>query len=121
MFTGGAKRSLSSQKEMLITADEWEIPPEQVVIEGNIGEGAFGEVLKGVVKGPLSNPKVPRALKSSICIPVAIKMLKSKNFLSEGHIQDCPLLIKLLCTQMLPSKHFSYQRLPFYQNIFVVP
>ena len=88
MFTGGAKRSLSSQKEMLITADEWEIPPEQVVIEGNIGEGAFGEVLKGVVKGPLSNPKVPRALKSSICIPVAIKMLKSKNFLSE----DCPLL-----------------------------
>jgi serine/threonine protein kinase len=90
MFTGGAKKSLLSQKEQLITADEWEIPPEQVIVEGNIGEGAFGEVLKGAVKGPLSNPKVPRALKSSICIPVAIKMLKSsakggerRDFLSE--------------------------------------
>jgi proto-oncogene tyrosine-protein kinase Ret len=90
MFTGGAKKSLSSRKELLITADEWEIPPEQVIVEGNIGEGAFGEVLKGAVKGPLSNPKVPRALKSSICIPVAIKMLKTsakggerRDFLSE--------------------------------------
>ena len=78
MFTGGTKKLLTSQKEMLITADEWEIPPDQVLVEGSVGEGAFGEVLKGTVKGPLCNPKVPRALKSSICIPVAIKMLKSE-------------------------------------------
>ena len=78
MFTGGTKKSFLSQKDMLVTADEWEIPPSQVIVEDSIGEGAFGEVMKGTVKGPLSNLKVPRALKSAICIPVAIKMLKRK-------------------------------------------
>ena len=103
MFTGGAKKSLSSRKELLITADEWEIPPEQVIVEGNIGEGAFGEVLKGAVKGPLSNPKVPRALKSSICIPVAIKMLKSKQ------LPFCKRLYTTLPTHSLLDSSFVSQ------------
>ena len=77
MFTGGRKKPAWPQQDSLITTDEWEIPPSQVLIESRIGEGAFGEVMKGTVKGPLSNPKVPRALKSAICIPVAIKILKS--------------------------------------------
>lgn len=78
MFTGGTKKAFTPQTDMLITTDDWELPPNQVIVEDNIGEGAFGEVLKGTVKGPLSNPKVPAALKSAICIPVAIKMLKSQ-------------------------------------------
>ena len=78
MFTGGTKKVLTPQKDILITTDEWEISPGQVIVEDSIGEGAFGEVLKGTVKGPLTNPKIPSALKNAICIPVAIKMLKSQ-------------------------------------------
>lgn len=79
MFTGGTKKVLTPQTEMFITTDEWEVVPSQVIVEENIGEGAFGEVLKGTIKGPLNNPKVPSALKNAICIPVAIKMLKSEE------------------------------------------
>ena len=78
MFTGGTKQALTPQMEHLITTDEWEVSPSQVIVGENLGEGAFGEVLKGTVMGPLSNPKVPGALKNAICIPVAIKMLKSQ-------------------------------------------
>ena len=67
----------------LISTDEWELPPSQVIVESTLGEGAFGEVYKGTVKGPLSNPKVPMAVKSAICIPVAIKLLKCKVMFSK--------------------------------------
>lgn len=58
--------------------DEWEIPPRNVVAEKELGEGYFGRVFQGTVKGPLPNSK---ALKNSICVTVAIKFLKSKSIL----------------------------------------
>lgn len=57
--------------------DEWEVPATEVIVESQLGEGAFGEVYKGVIKGPLTNPKISPMLKQSIGIPVAIKLLKS--------------------------------------------
>ena len=45
-------------------------------MEKLLGEGAFGEVYKGIVKCPIVNPKVRSTAKSSICTPVAIKLLK---------------------------------------------
>ena len=56
--------------------DEWEIPSNQVIIEGCLGEGAFGEVYKGILKCPVINPRVKMAVKNPICTPVAIKLLK---------------------------------------------
>ena len=58
--------------------DEWEIPANEVVVEKLLGEGAFGEVHKGVVKCPITNSKVRLSVKRSICTPVAIKLLKCK-------------------------------------------
>ena len=47
-------------------------------MEKLLGEGAFGEVYKGIVKCPIVNPKVRSSSKSSICTTVAIKLLKRK-------------------------------------------
>lgn len=76
MFLSGPKRP--QQRLVELRTDEWELLPEQVFIEETLGEGAFGEVYKGVVKGPLSNPKVRHLVKTNICITVAIKLLKGK-------------------------------------------
>ena len=64
--------------------DEWEIPANEVVVEEQLGEGAFGEVYKGVVKCPITNLKVPLSMKKSICTPVAIKLLKCNFATIEG-------------------------------------
>ena len=59
--------------------DDWEIPSNEVIMEDSLGEGAFGEVYKGVVKCPIINPKVRSSAKNAFCTPVAIKLLKSKE------------------------------------------
>ena len=59
--------------------DEWEIPASEVIMEMQLGEGAFGEVYKGVVKCPITNPKVRLSVKNSLCTPVAVKLLKCKQ------------------------------------------
>ena len=53
-----------------LRVDEWEIPLENVFRHKEIGEGFFGAVYQGIVKGPLSQP---RALRNSISLTVAIK------------------------------------------------
>ena len=80
LFISGAKRDYS--RSIIINApkvDEWEIPACNVIVEQQLGEGCFGQVFKGVVKGPISNPKVQPSLKNAICVNVAIKMLKRKG------------------------------------------
>ena len=57
--------------------DEWEVPAGQVIIENRLGEGCFGEVYQGMIKGHITNPKIQTSLKNTICPVVAIKLLKS--------------------------------------------
>ena len=47
-------------------------------MEDPLGEGAFGEVYKGVVKGPLTCSRLKPTLRNAICVPVAIKLLKGE-------------------------------------------
>ena len=58
--------------------DEWEISTDDVIVDELLGEGAFGEVYKGVIRGPLENPKISAVLRQAIGVPVAIKLLKSE-------------------------------------------
>ena len=83
MFSSGNKKlSLHQPLSPSVASpqkDEWEIPPNEVLIEDCLGEGAFGEVYKGVVKCPIINPKVHLSAKNAFCTPVAIKLLKSEK------------------------------------------
>ena len=53
--------------------DGWEIPSASIILEEQLGEGCFGEVHRGVVKGPLPTTHM---MKSAICKTVAVKFLK---------------------------------------------
>ena len=58
-------------------ADDWELPSANILLteEEPLGEGCFGLVHRGVVKGPIVHS---RTMKNTICMNVAIKFLKSK-------------------------------------------
>ena len=90
MFSGQisiTQRPLAAARAAVLQPDEWEIPANEVIMEKPLGEGAFGEVFKGIVKCPIVNPKVPSSVKSSICTHVAIKLLKSKYYCKPLPIQ----------------------------------
>ena len=55
--------------------DKWEIPASKIILEEMLGEGCFGEVHRGIVKGPLPSTHM---MKSAICKTVAVKFLKRK-------------------------------------------
>ena len=56
--------------------DEWEIPPVVIVTEKQLGEGCFGQVYKGFVRGPIPGS---RMMKNSIHTTVAVKYLKGMH------------------------------------------
>ena len=72
----GLRRGLSNRdlvRKLLPMEDEWEIPPIAIAVEKQLGEGCFGLVYKGFVRGPIPGS---RTMKNSIHITVAIKYLK---------------------------------------------
>ena len=85
MFNSGRTRTTLHLQNLPVdlltspTTDEWEIPANEVIVEKLLGEGAFGEVHKGIVKCPIVNPKVRTLVENAFCTPVAIKLLKCKN------------------------------------------
>ena len=53
---------------------------KEVIVKDRLGEGAFGDVYKGIIRCPIVNPNVRTrsTVKKSIYTPVAIKQLKRK-------------------------------------------
>ncbi len=81
MFSRGPRRPLLTQistDPQLPEVDEWEMSPSEIIMEDSLGEGAFGEVYKAIVKGPLRSPNVRPSLRNGIAVPVAIKLLKGR-------------------------------------------
>ena len=68
-----------------VICDEWELCPTDITVDDLLGEGAFGEVYKGFLKGPLSNTRVKPEYRNLLHIPVAIKLLKGNDDWSMGY------------------------------------
>jgi len=56
--------------------DEWELCPSDVTMGNMLGEGAFGLVYKGYLKGPINNTKVKPEFRNQLHISIAMKLLK---------------------------------------------
>ena len=85
IFRRGATQRRSSRGSLWLPlevpkADDWELPSCNILLneEEPLGEGCFGTVHKGVVKGPILHS---RTMKNTICMNVALKFLKSKSIL----------------------------------------
>ena len=77
----GLERTRSNRDiiaKLLPMEDEWEIPPVTLEVEKPLGEGCFGQVYRGFVRGPIPGS---RTMKDSICTTAAIKYLKGKKAL----------------------------------------
>lgn len=59
-----------------IDHDDWEVSPTDIVVDVTLGEGAFGEVYKGFLKGPITCSKVKPTYRNAVHVSVAIKLLK---------------------------------------------
>ena len=62
-------------------SDEWEVLPSDVIVDELLGQGAFGEVYRGYLKGPLANGKVKTEFRNALHLPVAIKLLKGNTLI----------------------------------------
>ena len=56
--------------------DDWELSPTNILIGDPLGEGAFGLVYKGDLKGPVKCSKVKPAYRKAVLVSIAIKLLK---------------------------------------------
>ena len=52
----------------------WELHPSQLVIDGNLGDGAFGPVYRGTVRDGMG----PHQMKNPDSMTVSIKLLRSE-------------------------------------------
>ena len=59
--------------------DNWELLPSDIVVGESLGEGAFGEVYKGLLKGPLTCSKIKPVYRNAVHVSVAIKLLKGSS------------------------------------------
>lgn len=65
-----------TQAKAVPMADDWEVMPSDIVVDQTLGEGAFGEVYKGFIKGPIVCSRVKPSYRNAVHVTVAIKLLK---------------------------------------------
>lgn len=66
------------ETSLIESCDEWEIPSKSVIITKRLGEGCFGEVFKGEIKGFKNTHIISYQSRQDKERSVAIKVLKSK-------------------------------------------
>ena len=74
-------------------SDEWELPPSEIIVQDSLGEGAFGEVYKGILKGPITCSKVQPSMRRAVFTEVAIKLLKSMVYIIR---RSCDMYVRIM-------------------------
>ena len=83
IFKARSQPSITISHENLLetsleSCDEWELPAKSVIITKRLGEGCFGEVFKGEIKGFTNTHIISYQSRQDKERSVAIKVLKSK-------------------------------------------
>ena len=76
----------------LLQLDDWELSPDGIVPDEKLGEGAFGEVYKGILVETYNDPRLETFLMKNSGGFVAMKYLKGK-------------LVQLVCVAYYGSFH----------------
>ena len=82
MVTNGIKlSSLKSRKitDSELSKDAFEVPAKCIILDQPLGEGCFGKVYRGVVRGDYSNRYLAAYLRQKSHRFVAVKILKGKS------------------------------------------
>ena len=66
--------------DSILQLDDWELSPEDIFIDEKLGEGAFGEVYRGIVAETHNNPHIEGFLARNSSGYVALKFLKGNEF-----------------------------------------
>ena len=61
-----------------LSMDMFEVPAQCIILDQRLGEGCFGEVYRGIVRGDYSNPYLTAYLRQKSHRFVAVKILKGK-------------------------------------------
>ena len=83
MFVGGVFMSQVNNdyqenvEVALLGGDEWELSPENIILDGFLGEGEFGTVYKSRLMGNISTPLLESCEGSVVA---AIKLLRGQTF-----------------------------------------
>ena len=80
--------SISDQLVEDLKPDEWEVPASCIIIDKKLGEGAFGEVYRGIVRSDSDIPRLNAHLQHKDKPFVAVKLLKRMscmNYIVKSH------------------------------------
>ena len=72
-------RATSDKVLQNLQLDEWEVPASCIIIEKKLGEGAFGEVYRGIVRGGFNSPRFSAHFQHKDKPFVAVKLLKRRS------------------------------------------
>ena len=61
--------------------DQWEVYSNQVVIQSRLGEGAFGEVYRGLFDSSITEKSSAKKVDASNSVVVAVKLLKGGYYM----------------------------------------
>ena len=82
LVTNGINVSMLNSRETTdkeLSMDMFEIPAQCIILDQKLGEGCFGEVYRGIVRGDYSNPYLTAYLRQKSHCFVAVKILKGKT------------------------------------------